>query len=64
VQGALDAGLARVQASSPVKLDYLAIVDPQTFHSVAEGYRGPATVLIAARVGGTRLIDNASAEIG
>jgi pantoate--beta-alanine ligase len=64
VQAALDAGLKRVRASSAVKLDYLAIVDPQTFRSVAEGYRGPATVLIAARVGGTRLIDNASAEIG
>ncbi|MHA7985304.1 pantoate--beta-alanine ligase [Rathayibacter sp. CAU 1779] len=64
VQAALDAGLKRVRASAPVKLDYLAIVDPQTFRSVADGYRGAATVLIAARVGTTRLIDNASAVIG
>ncbi|NNC12044.1 pantoate--beta-alanine ligase [Planctomonas sp. JC2975] len=64
VQAALAAGVARVRASAPVKLDYLAIVDPQTFRSVADGYRGAATVLIAARVGTTRLIDNASIIIG
>ena len=44
--------------------DYLAIVDPQTFRSVDERYRGPALALIAARVDGTRLIDNASIVIG
>ncbi len=41
-----------------VKLDYLAVVDPETFLPVGEGYRGAATLLIAARVGSTRLIDN------
>ena len=61
---ALAAGRARVQASAAVKLDYLAIVDPHTFRSVDERYRGPAIALIAARVGGTRLIDNASVVIG
>jgi pantoate--beta-alanine ligase len=53
-----------VEASTAVRLDYLAIVDPQTFRSVDERYRGPALALIAARVGGTRLIDNASIVIG
>ncbi|QDZ15130.1 pantoate--beta-alanine ligase [Humibacter ginsenosidimutans] len=61
---ALEAGRARVQASSAVKLDYLAIVDPQTFRSVTDGYRGTALALIAAQVGTTRLIDNASVVIG
>jgi pantoate--beta-alanine ligase len=61
---ALAAGRARVEASSAVKLDYLAIVDPQTFRSVTDGYRGTALALIAARVGATRLIDNASVVIG
>ncbi|GAB3609357.1 pantoate--beta-alanine ligase [Humibacter ginsengiterrae] len=56
---ALEAGRARAQASAAVKLDYLAIVDPQTFRSVDERYRGPALALIAAQVDGTRLIDNA-----
>jgi pantoate--beta-alanine ligase len=64
VAAALQAGRERVAAFATVKLDYLAIVDPQTFRSVDERYRGPALALIAARVDGTRLIDNASIVIG
>jgi pantoate--beta-alanine ligase len=41
-----------------VELDYLKIVDPDTFLPTDDGYRGPALVLVAAKVGGTRLIDN------
>lgn len=41
-----------------IELDYLKIVDPSTFLPVDDGYRGPAIVLVAARVGTTRLIDN------
>ncbi|MET0724711.1 MAG: pantoate--beta-alanine ligase [Leifsonia sp.] len=41
-----------------VKLDYLVVVDPQTFLPVPDDYRGTAMVLVAALVGGTRLIDN------
>jgi pantoate--beta-alanine ligase len=41
-----------------VDLDYLKIVDPQTFLPTDDDYRGPALVLVAARVGTTRLIDN------
>jgi pantoate--beta-alanine ligase len=41
-----------------VELDYLKIVDPGTFLPTDDGYRGPALVLVAAKVGGTRLIDN------
>ncbi|HWH26721.1 MAG TPA: pantoate--beta-alanine ligase [Pseudolysinimonas sp.] len=40
-----------------VKLDYLEVVDPRTFLPVDDEFRGPARVLIAARVGATRLID-------
>ena len=43
-----------------VKLDYLKVVDPKTFLPVDDDYRGPARVLIAAKVGETRLIDNES----
>lgn len=39
-------------------LEYVAVVDPATFAPVDDGYRGRALVLVAARVGGTRLIDN------
>lgn len=41
-----------------VQLDYLKIVNPDTFLPVDDGYRGSALVLVAARVGNTRLIDN------
>lgn len=41
-----------------VKLDYLKVVNPRTFLPVDDDFRGPARVLIAARVGETRLIDN------
>jgi pantoate--beta-alanine ligase len=45
-------------------LDYLAVVDPASFRPVADGYRGRALVLVAARVGGTRLIDNRFVHLG
>jgi pantoate--beta-alanine ligase len=45
-------------------LDYLAVVDPATFRPVDDGYRGRALVLVAARVGGTRLIDNRFVHLG
>jgi pantoate--beta-alanine ligase len=60
----IDAVLAAAQSvlmgEELVKLDYLKVVDPRTFQPVDDDYRGPARVLIAARVGGTRLIDNDS----
>lgn len=43
-----------------VDLDYLVIVDPETFLPVNDNHQGRATVLVAARVGATRLIDNVS----
>jgi pantoate--beta-alanine ligase len=45
-------------------LDYLAVVDPADFRPVDDGYRGRALVLVAARVGGTRLIDNRFVHLG
>jgi pantoate--beta-alanine ligase len=47
-----------------IELDYLAVVDPATFLPAAEGYSGTALVLIAARVGTTRLIDNRTVAVG
>ena len=60
----IDAVLAAAQSvlmGEPlVKLDYLKVVNPKTFLPVDDGYRGPARVVIAAKVGDTRLIDNDS----
>ena len=58
----IDAVLAAAQSAlmgeQLVELDYLAVVHPATFLPVDDDYRGKATVLIAAKVGTTRLIDN------
>jgi pantoate--beta-alanine ligase len=45
-------------ADPPLRLDYLALVDPDTFEEAGEDYTGPARLLVAALVGATRLIDN------
>ncbi len=55
----LEAAGAVIAAEPAVKLDYLVVVDPETFLPAGEGHHGPAIALIAARVGSTRLIDNA-----
>jgi pantoate--beta-alanine ligase len=45
-----------------VRLDYLDLVDPTTFQSVSDDYQGPATAVVAAVVGTTRLIDTENLE--
>jgi pantoate--beta-alanine ligase len=58
----LIASLERVIKSEPaVSLDYADIVDADTFEP-AVALRNTCYVLLAARVGGTRLIDNALVE--
>ena len=48
-----------VLAKAPeAKLDYIALVDQDTFEPIENGFSGRALLLIAARVGETRLIDN------
>jgi pantoate--beta-alanine ligase len=58
----IDAVIAAAQGTlmgeSLVVLDYLKVVNPETFLPADDTYRGPALVLIAARVGSVRLIDN------
>jgi pantoate--beta-alanine ligase len=47
-----------MEADPPLVPDYLALVEPDTFTPVKPGYAGEALLLVAARVGSTRLIDN------
>lgn len=54
---ALAEARAFVTAEPEVRLDYLEIVDPASFMPVDETFRGPATAVVAAWVGTTRLID-------
>ncbi|SDB97566.1 pantothenate synthetase [Sanguibacter gelidistatuariae] len=50
-------------ATPGVVVDYLALVDPTTVEDVPQTYVGPALLLVAARVGATRLIDNMAVEL-
>ena len=50
----LDAGRTILDAESGVELDYLERVDPSTFEAAPDG----SLMIVAARVGNTRLIDN------
>ncbi len=66
-QGATAARLTaaeQVMATAPaVRLDYVALVNPATFEPIEAGFVGRALLIIAAQVGGTRLIDNLSISI-
>jgi pantoate--beta-alanine ligase len=53
-----------VLGPAPLTVDYLALVDAQTFEPAGPGYTGTALLLVAARVGGTRLIDNVIVGFG
>ena len=51
-------------AAPPLVLDYLALVDPDTFNPVKPGFAGDALLLVAGRAGATRLIDNTRLILG
>ncbi|NGO70125.1 pantoate--beta-alanine ligase [Streptomyces boncukensis] len=55
LDGAADSGLA---------VDYAALVDPRSFLGVDDHFTGEAVLALAARVGTTRLIDNARLRFG
>jgi pantoate--beta-alanine ligase len=48
----------------PLKLDYLALVDPSDFGDIDDDFTGEAVLAVAARVGTTRLIDNLPLTFG
>ena len=54
----------QAMATAPaVRLDYVALVNPATFEPIEAGFVGRALLIVAARVGNTRLIDNLSITI-
>jgi pantoate--beta-alanine ligase len=50
--------LDRAEAEPCFELDYATIVNPATFTEVPDDHVGLAIFVVAARIGGTRLIDN------
>ena len=63
--GTPSARLSSVEAAldSAIRLDYVALVNPNSFEPIDESFSGQALLLIAARVGNTRLLDNLSITI-
>ncbi|MCC2317980.1 pantoate--beta-alanine ligase, partial [Cellulomonas chengniuliangii] len=58
------AGARAPRGAAGLDVDYVALVDPRTFADVAADHRGEAVLALAARVGGVRLIDNTTLELG
>ena len=56
--------LDRAADDPAFELDYATLVDPSTFADVPDDHTGHAIFVVAARVGGTRLIDNATVTLG
>ena len=52
-----------LEAAEGVDVDYLVLVDPATVDDVPPDHTGPALLLVAARVGTTRLIDTMAVEL-
>jgi pantoate--beta-alanine ligase len=49
----------RLLAAEPsIRVDYLALVNPTSLQDISDAHEGPALLAVAARIGGTRLIDN------
>ncbi|MER7702933.1 pantoate--beta-alanine ligase [Kitasatospora sp. NPDC097605] len=54
-----EAASAVLDAAEGVDLDYLALIDPHDFTEAPDDFQGEAVLAVAAKVGATRLIDNA-----
>ncbi len=61
--GAIEVASGMLNQHPGVVVDYLALVDPTTVDDLEPEYAGPALLLVAARVGSTRLIDNLAVDV-
>jgi pantoate--beta-alanine ligase len=60
---ALEGARSSFEGLPLAKLDYLALVDKNTFQPIADGFTGIAQLLVAVSVAGVRLIDNITFSI-
>lgn len=63
VDACIAAAQSALMGEQRITLEYLSVVDPETFLPVVDGHRGRAFALIAATVGGHRFIDNAEISL-
>ena len=64
VDACIAAAQSALMGEPRIRLEYLSVVDPETFLPFDEGTRGRALALIAASVAGHRFIDNAEIYVG
>ncbi len=57
------AGRADLTSTGGIELEYLELVDPRTFVPIQHVEPGDLLAVVAARVGGTRLIDNQPIQV-
>ncbi len=63
VDACIAAAQSALMGEPRIRLDYLSVVDPDSFLPVDEGHEGAAVALIAATVAGHRFVDNAEIYI-
>lgn len=61
---AMDTARGILDSARGIDLDYFELVDPKSFRPISSGFKGEATAIVAAKLGSTRLIDNAPVVIG
>lgn len=59
IEWCIAAAQSTLMGEPRIQLDYLNVIDPETFQFPDDDYRGPALAIIAAVVDGHRFIDNA-----
>ena len=60
ISSALSEAMKVFSSNPEAKLDYLALVNPESFETLEDGFTGQALMIVAAEVGNVRLIDNRS----
>ena len=64
VDACIAAAQSTLMGESRVRLEYVSVVDPDTFLPADENLTGPALALIAGTIGGHRFVDNTPVLLG
>ncbi|MDL9978255.1 pantoate--beta-alanine ligase [Microbacterium sp. ASV49] len=64
VDACIAAAQSALMGDPRIRLEYLSVVDPDSFQSADENRTGPALVLIAGTIGGRRFVDSTEVVLG